>query len=512
MMRDRWIMAALGVSGLALGLPYALSAGFVYDDWILVSHQILGIPATGLYVGSGLQLSLVLESPVFGANAHLYYIVAALVFSLEVVALYVALRALRVGRICALIASTLLLAFPAADSGRLWYTATLTVTLAALLAMLGIAAGGRWVERRGRPRVWLAASLVLWAAAVFCYFSAVVLVLLPVALISLSPDRRRTLLNLGMNLVVVALCLALILPTSLTAQYHASWALSAYPGRALSLWTAGYEFLVIRPFSPMTVVTLVLGVAVALLVAISFRIRERGRHSQRISPIYVGRQLAAVGSLLIGTLAAWTPLIPANAYYTPSTLGVGNRVNGLAQIFLLTAAAVLVATIGGLAGRLLRQPMVAPAAAAGLATMLVAASLPQTITHAAGYTDAARIRISILTLVATLAPSPRAGTTVLLGDYDEYDSQNWVPVFASTWDFNGAVQLLYRDPTLFGYPVVSGLGCASTGLSGLPNASSDVPYHEIVFVDVGRHLIAAVNNQATCAALLPALLARPYPP
>jgi hypothetical protein len=28
---------------------------------------------------------------------------------------------------------------------------------------------------------------------------------------------------------------------------------------------------------------------------------------------------------------------------------------------------------------------------------------------------------------------------------------------------------------------------------------------------VGRHLIADVNNQATCAALLPALLARPYP-
>ena len=113
--------------------------------------------------------------------------------------------------------------------------------------------------------------------------------------------------------------------------------------------------------------------------------------------------------------------------------------------------------------------------------------------------------------MATLARSPRAGTTLLLGDYDEYDSQNWVPVFASTWDFNGAVQLLYRDPTLFGYPVLPGFGCASTGLSGLPNASSDVPYHEIVFVDVGRHLIADVNNQATCAALLPALLARPYP-
>jgi len=103
--------------------------------------------------------------------------------------------------------------------------------------------------------------------------------------------------------------------------------------------------------------------------------------------------------------------------------------------------------------------------------------------------------------VATLARSPRAGTTLLLGDYDEYDSQNWVPVFASTWDFNGAVQLLYRDPTLFGYPVLPGFGCASTGLSGLPNASSDVPYHEIVFVDVGRHLIADVNKQATCAAV-----------
>jgi hypothetical protein len=508
--RDRWIMAALGVGGLALGIPYALSAGLAYDDWNFLSHQILGI-STGIYVGSGLQLSLVLESPVFGANAHLYYLVAAGVFSLAVVALYAALRALRVGRFGALITSTLLLAFPAADSGRLWYTATLTVTLAALLAVLGIAAGGRWVERRGRTRVWLAASLLLWAAAVFCYFSVVVLMLLPVALISLSPDRRRTLLNLGINLVVGVLCLALILPTSLTAQYHANWTLSAYPSRALSLWTAGFEFLVIRPFSRVTVVTLVLGIAAALLVAISLLILERVRQPQPSSPTYVGRQLTAVGLLLMGTLAAWTPLIPANAYYTPSTLGVGNRVNGFAQIFLLTAVAVLVTTVAGLAGRLLRQRVMATATAAGVALVLLASSLPQTLANAEGYIDAARIRSSILTLVVKLAASPKPGTTLLLGDYDEYESQNWVPTFASTWDFNGAVQLRYRDPSLTGYPVFPGLGCTPTGLGGLPNSSSDVPYNSIVFVDVGRNLKADVHNQATCATLLPGLLARPYP-
>jgi len=509
--RDRWIVAALAVGGLVLGLPYALSAGFVYDDWNLVSHQILDIPVTGLYVGSGLQLSLVLEGPMFGANAHLYYVVAALVFSLAVVALYVALRALRVARICALMASTLLLAFPAADSGRLWYTATLTVALAALLAMFGMAAGSRWVENRTRSRMWLAASLLLWAGAIFCYFSVVVLMLLPVTLVPLSPHRRKTLLNLGMNLVVGVVCLAIILPSSLTSQYHANWALSAYPSRALALWIAGYQFLVVGPFGRVTVVALALGLVAACLAGFSHVILGRGRRLPRRAPTHVRRNLAALGLLLIGTLAAWTPLIPANAYYTPSTLGVGNRVNGLAQIFLLTAVAVLVTTVAGLAGRLLRQPIVATATAAGLAVLLLANSLPQTITHAEGYSDAATIRNSILTLVAELGPAPRPGTTLLLGDYDEYDTQNWVPVFASIWDFNGAVQILYRDPTLSGYPVLPVLSCTSNGLSGLPNASSDVPYNNLVFVDVGRHLRADVHNQATCATLLPALLARPYP-
>jgi hypothetical protein len=510
-MRDRWVVAALGVAGLALGIPYALSAGFVYDDWNLLSHQILGIPDTGLYVGSGLQISLVVESPLFRTNAHLYYVAAAVIFSLAVMAVFLALRALRMDPTSALVASALLLAFPAADSLRLWYTATLTVTLAVLLATLGIAAGTRWVERRGGARAWLALSLLLWAGAVLCYFSVVVLMVLPVALIPLSPNRRRTLMILGVNLVVGVVCLALILPTSLTAQYHASWTLSAYPGRVWALWTAGFQFLVVGPFGGVNVLTLVLGVGAGLLTMIALGFLGRVRQFPvGPPPTYIGRQLTASCFLLIGALAAWSPLIPANAYYSPSSLGVGNRVNGFAQIFLLAAVGLLVTTLARVVGRLSRHPSVAAAITAGLAVLLLAATLPQTVTHAEGYTDAATIRSDILMTVGKLAPTAKAGTTLLLGDYDEYDTQNWIPVFASTWDFNGAVQTMYGDATVSGYPVLSGFTCTPTGLRGLPNTQAVAPFDRLIVIDVGRRRVVDLTNR-TCTALLPGLLARPYP-
>jgi hypothetical protein len=509
--RDRWIVTALGASGLILGVPYALSAGFVYDDWYLVSHQILGAPSTGVYVGLGSELALAVQGVLFRADAHLYYVAAAVIFSLAVVALYVALRALNLDQMCALIASALLLAFPAADSLRLWDSANLTLALAALLATLGITAGSRWVENDGRAYLWLATSLLLWAAAIFCYFSVVVLMLLPIALIPLSSNRRRTLLNFGMNLVVGVVCLAIILPSSLTAQYHANWALSAYPGRALAVWIAGYQFLVVGPFGRVTVVALAAGLIAGCLAAFSPIILGRNRQSSPSAHAHVGRHLATAGLLIVGTLAAWTPLIPANAYYTPSTLGVGNRVNGFAQIFLLTAVAVLVTTAAGLAGRLFRQPVLATATAAGLALVLLASSLPQTIADAEDYTHAATIRTGILTLVANLTSAPSTGTTVLLGDYNAYDTVNWIPVFASTYDFNGALQILYNDPRLFGYLMLPGFSCTSDGLGGIPNAASAVPYRRLIVIDVGRRRTVDLTSLATCTALLPKLLVRLYP-
>jgi hypothetical protein len=509
--RDRWIVGALGVGGLVLGLPYALSAGFVYDDWYLVSHQILGAPSTGAYVGLSSELALAVQGVLFRADAHLYYVAAAVVFSLVAVALYVALRALHLGQVAALMASVFLLSFPAADSLRLWDSANLTLALAALLAMLGIAAGSRWVENHGRARLWLAASLLLWAGAIFCYFSVVVLMLLPVALIPLAFDRRRALLSFAMNLLVGVVCLAIILPSSLTAQYQANWTLSAYPGRALALWIAGFQFLVVGPFGRFTLGALALGLIAACLAAFSHIILGRiGPPSRRLRT-HVGRELTTAALLVIGTLAAWTPLIPANSYYTPSTLGVGNRVNGFAQIFLLTAVAVVVTTVAELAGRLLRQPVVATATAAGLALVLLASSLPQTLAHAQGYSQAASIRTGILTLVAKLVPAPSGGTTVLIGDYNAYDTADWIPVFASTYDFNGALQILYEDPTLFGYPVLPGFSCTPTGLGGLPNARSTVSYDRLIVIDVGRRRSVDLANRATCKALLPTLLVRLYP-
>ena len=510
-MRDRWIAAALGLGGLALGLPYALSAGFVYDDWYLVSHQILGPPITGIYIGLGPARALAIEGALFRADAHLYYAAAAVIFSLAVVILFVALRALRVDQVCAAIAATLVLVFPAADSLRLWYAANVTVALAALLALLGIVAGAHWIECRSRPRVWLAASLLLWAGAISCYFSVVVLMTLPIALIPLSPQRRRALLNFVMNFALGVVCLAVILPSSLTAQYHANWALSAYPGRAWALWTAGFQFLIVGPFGHVTVATLALGFAAACLAAVFYVILTRVEGPRRRPATHAGRQLTAVGLLLVGTLAAWTPLIPANAYYTPSTLGVGNRVNGFAQIFLLSAVAMLVTTLAGLAGRLLRQPVVSIATAVGFGMLLVASCLPQTLSHAQGYSDAATQRNSILAMVTALARAPMPGTTVLIGDYNAYKSQNWIPVFASTYDFDGALQMIYGDPTLVGFPVLPGFSCTPTGLGGLPNATSAIPYGGLIVVDIGRRRTDSLKDLDTCRALLPGLLTRLYP-
>ncbi len=510
-MGDRWVAASIGVSGLVLELPPTLSAGFLYDDWYLVAHQIFAIPITGVYVGPGPTLALALEAALFRANAHLWYASAAVIFTVAVVALYAALRALRVDQLPAAITCALLLAFPAADSLRLWYAANVTVALAATLALLAIAAATRWIERRPRADTWLGVSVLLWVAALSCYFSVVVLVLLPLALIPLSRDARRTLLSFGVNVAVGVVCLAVILPSSLSAQYHASWALSEYPARAWALWTAGYQFLIAGPFGQITLGAVGLGVAASSIVTLFFVARGPARQLQPASPSRSARMLIASGLLLVGALAAWTPLIPAPSYYTPSTLGVGNRVNGLAQIFVLAAIGMIVTTVADFAGRLARRPIVAPACAAGVAACLLASSLPQTITHAQGYSDATSQRNNILTLMAHLVAAPRDGTTVLIGDYNAYDTGNWIPVFASTYDFNGAVQIAYLNPTLFGYPVLAGYTCTAGGLGGLPSGAAAVPYDRVIVIDVGRRRIDNLSNRAGCASALPGLQTRLYP-
>jgi hypothetical protein len=496
-----------GIAALIFWLPYALRAGFVYDDWATVAGHKFNV-ALFLSYRPGFVLWKGIAVRLFQTNPLGYYVSLAILFSAMVAMAVIALNELGVAPVASVAVGLLLIVSPYASSLALWWTAS-QMTLATLLGLAAIAVGARWIKGCPHPPIYLGASLLLLVAGIVTYEAVAPIVLLPGALIAFSPDRRRTLRWSLVAAVVGAAASAYMFQRALTPHHKTARPVAQYPARIWTIVSNGTSTLV-HLVSGFIGLRDILGAGLfAAAVLAAWWFSEHRPWRADVPWQWVG--LSALFVLLC-TYLAWIPFIPANDYYNPGRFGLGNRVNLLAQLFFLTGVVLVLMTLVKVAGRKVVFVAAGLIIAAGLFGGLFTVYFSQTRQAQQDYLSAKVKRQQILSEVKLLLPRVNAGEEILLGDYHLTASLQWVPVFSATWDTTGAVDLLYDSGSILAQPVSPALGCARHELTQ-PSIEkiTRMPYRRIVIVDLKRHRLDRISDQAECRVELVKLATNPDP-
>jgi hypothetical protein len=519
------VACALGVIGAGVFGSHIEHRGFFYDDWANLS--LTRWPANGRGFAAavrdafntfGYRPALAVYLPALYTvlddrmALHLAWIVA-LAAGLST-AFYVLLRELAFPRAISAGLAALVLVFPYSDSTRLWVTAG-TGSLTTLLFVTGVIFSLRGFDERDRRRSLrfhaLGASLYL----VSMLFAEVAAAAIP-SLFLLYAYRanwrralRRTLLEISIN--------------AIPAYYIASN--SKIPQAASGLTTRISRIRVLAD-QGLTVATRTLDPWLSqsrnLILWLSFLVvavaavyalwgPDRGvRRDLR-------RWLLALPAALITLAAAYAIYIPADPYYVPLQAGVGNRVNVLAALALVTAAAAIVALVC----TLVTAPLPSAYRRIAATCLTVVALLPVGVRYvqiaradAAQYDRAFDAEQSILGTLRETLQVPRHSSTIYVVGHPIFEGPG-VPVFAASWDLRGAVRYLYGDPSLVGLPILPGVQfvCSHTGVYptgvgyGLANGAR---YGLAYLFEMPAGRVIPIGNRDACHAAVATAIPGPF--
>lgn len=509
---------------VALWSPFAIREGFSYDDWSSIARLHFRLPLPN---GRPTALALLRLSSAAGASAH--FLISLLIFAGTVVSLFWALRRMSVPRTAAISAAGMFAVFPLADSLHLWWSAV-DISLSVFLVLCGLALGASWSAQRARGVRSLAVLLgseALLAAGVLSYEASACLVLLPVAALPLARRPRRTLVKALGDAGVALAGAGWIYGSTAASGRRPHRPAATYLHRVLSLTQDGYTTFFASLRGTLIPVTIVIAAGVAAVLV------ARARGAAAAAPATASTpppdrswrvRLAAALLLLLTTVAGWLPFLPATDWYTASTLGVGNRVNGFAQIFFLSGIALLISALGTCAetfagsGRGGRRIAIAMTGIL-IPGALIAGFADRALHDGRTYVQATARRQQVLDLMQRLVPHPAPGTTIVIGDYDMYYGTDWVPVFVEYWDTDWAAQLTYDYHNVHAYPLVSPFQCLAGGLLlSAPDSSGEarpgppvIPYAHLVVIDVDSQSTLAVAGASVCRSSLPTREARHRP-
>jgi len=250
-----------------------------------------------------------------------------------------------------------------------------------------------------------------------------------------------------------------------------------------------------------------IGAALTVLVTLYWYRRRAG--TQEVDSRWrIGwGELLAVGVMLVAMFASWLPLVPANNYYSPRLLGVGNRVNAVPQLFFSGAVGLACSSLMPRLGIRRAWARLSPALGALVALTLLSAFVDQSLHDSRDWTVAAERCANLVSVVHAVVPRPNANDTILLADYTIYSGHPWVPIFIADWDTSALVQLGYNDRSLKGYPLSEVFRC---GDGALLRGPSVFPFAKVEIVDVRRRRAVHIDS-SNCASLLPTLVVRNYP-
>jgi len=217
----------------------------------------------------------------------------------------------------------------------------------------------------------------------------------------------------------------------------------------------------------------------------------------------VGMWVVIAVAATLWTWVAWAVFVPAAPYYSPGGLGVGNRVNALAEIGIVTAVYAVAMLVASIVCRLLGKRERVATALGLLVAVALGIGYVRKIDHDTVAWDlASRWQNRVLDVLQEQIPHPPYGATVYTFDYPSYTAPA-VPTFASSWDLNGAVKLLYHRFAVSGYPVISGATMICTKTSLYPSGDGYTSQYRAIYglaylVDVGTGRVSVPRDSAEC--------------
>lgn len=506
------ILALLGLLALAavvLG-PYIANGGFFLDDW--------ADSAGTLYTPGGHTLGNVLSyfndlfeyRPVLIVYTPLKYTILGTSITLNLIwitfmsvlvslLVYTILRTVRLPWPHAGLIAALTVVYPWYDSLRFW-VGTNPPLLGIFIAFAGIQVALVGVIRRSWR--WHIAALVLYLLSVLAYELTAPVILaagfLYVAMMGFRPALSRW----AADVVVVAAGL-------LWVGTHTNRPVSGLSGDLEHLWdiVKGGRDMIAWTFYPLgsTPRTALVFAAIAVVLIAGLVVYARGRRSgDDFSESGWGLRewLLLGGAGLAVAVLGWVMFIPADPYYTPSIYAATNRVNALSGYGLVILAYAVVA-IGVTAAAALWRPLRRWSALVTVALMLLlgAAWVHVLDRHAGSWEAAYRAERTALDRIERTYPELPPGSTVFASNYPSYQALG-VPIFAYSWDLNGAVQDEYETSEVSASPVLprTELQCRAdgVGLSGEGAPETSGAYGSVKLIDLTTGFHVEPRNRRQC--------------
>src|SRR5262249_48179473 len=358
--RSPWVGVAafllvLIVVGLIGYAGHIRNGGFVYDDW--ANSALYHYPSSPGFSGAVsdywdltsyrpvLAIYIPVVEAVFGYHMGFHLAWAFLLGVGMSVSLFFLLGALGLPRVAAGTIAVLVLLFPASDATRLWAVSS-AASLAIILYCLGALLALRGL--RGPGRGWLAhaGAVALYALSILTYEIAAGPILLSVLVYRRVAPWRRAAYMWLVDLVVVVPILLLV--TSKNGRGKLTFSQELHHVRTIADQGLTVLANAAAPIgSPKRDLVLAVIVARIACSAIVWRLLPQ------LDPARaeLKRWLIVVPFAVLATALGWLIFIPADPYYSPLTLGVGNRTNALAAVGIVTLVYALAAMVGTLAFR-----------------------------------------------------------------------------------------------------------------------------------------------------------------
>lgn len=519
-----WLLVALVLGETALLGGFVANGGAYQDDWWLAGH-IAFLSASG-YTGSwdyissysgGRYGAAALWYAMFEwAGTHLAWLRAASVLFTIVaaVALYLALRAARVGRPMSVAVVALFVVFPMASSIHFWITPSLSkLGMALLLAGVVVTLRAFDVAVRWRRYARHAAGAMLVVGSLTIAETTLPVVLLLFLVYRTRTSWPRALTRGALDLMVIVAGAAWFLATVPSRREEDQ---SSYVDNAVKLGDQSIQLAanLLAPWFHGSSVVVAAGVLT--LFAIAIRLQRRNSMAQATGPGAGHLGLLALFSCAWIVLA-YTVYVPSVAdRYLPLNSGIGNRINAVPSI----GYALLVVAVCGVAASLVGRGWLAGWRAMSLFalfTTLLGWSWIQQLNNDRAVWEAASERQEAVlnTLRRHEGDVDEGGRVLVFGSprhvvrrttfgYTEHPLA--VPVFGSAWELGPASHLLvFGDAGRTAHYVFEStpLVCTDRGVTlvGERGFTYRIAYPDAWFVAVGAAEIHRVKDRVDCSGL-----------
>jgi len=507
-------LAGLFALTLALYLPYATKAGWFLDDWTVYAQQKAsggsfsnGMTACMQAIPGGRKLACIYDVGewwLLGDHRWAYHLVSIMFLAAIVVLAYAIARRTGLARPWCLAIGGAIVLFPGADSTRLWPIASigqyvivlqLTSLLVAILAL-------------DRPRGWRGGALHLLSAliallAMASYEIAVPLVAMQGAVyVVIFRGRRafaRWLVDLGLVLAFVFYRLVLV-PTNdpaFMAERTTSQLISRVGVLLEGAWHS-WRYLYTPRFGLAIIAGIVLAAAVATVLSSSLR-------SQLV------RWWLLLGAAVVAAAVCALVFLTANDTYVIQYYSTYNRLNLPGTIpYVLAFIAIL-----GLLYEMVRRwspwalaaPLSVLVVVLAVAKHQIAVSTEHQDAWLASWSTQERNLPGLRRALRTVPPTAR----VMGFDTPRWE-QEWIPVFAQTWDFRGIIEYETGVTPDFASPFDEGTRCGAKGIEQVGElvAPYDDRIHPVYFASPARGVAVRVISQRQCERRLAAWGPVPY--